>query len=315
VTPEFTESIAVRGPTSLLIGLVGPSGSGKTYSAMRLATGIVRIIGGHITMIDTENKRGLHYASDFRFRHISFDPPYTPARYAAAFDVAVRNSATVVVYDSASHEWEGEGGVLDMHEAELDRMCGEDMGKRERMNFPAWARPKAEHGRFRQAITRSNVMTVMCFRSKPKMTIKATKLGGKREAVDLGWQPITADDLVYEMMLRCLLPPGSDGKPRWTAEQQAEREVFKLPSQFRHIFPNDDVQLDEQIGEELAKWCVGTPNDGDIEAIVNGYATAQTQADFEAREKDRQLFWPRSSKEQKSKLKQASDTAKARILA
>jgi hypothetical protein len=308
----FTASPAVRGTTPLLLGIVGPGGSGKTFSALRLARGMVRVFGGHVTMIDTENGRGLHYADEFAYQHIPFDPPFSPARYTEAFECAVADHASVIIIDSGSHEWEGEGGVLDLQEEEIKRLTRGDDDKRDRMKFASWARPKAEHGRFRQTIVRASVTTIICFRAKEKVELKAPQLGGKKEMVDLGWRPITADDLTYELMLRCLLPPGSDGKPRWTPEQKGEREVFKLPQQFRDLFPDDTVQLTENLGERMARWAVGTCSDAQVEAIVSQYASCADVARLAELEAQRKDIWQRTTKAQKAALKAAADAATAR---
>ena len=62
VRRTFSVIPAVRESAPLLLGLTGPSGSGKTFSALRLATGIARVIPGGIVLIDTENRRAKHYA-------------------------------------------------------------------------------------------------------------------------------------------------------------------------------------------------------------------------------------------------------------
>jgi hypothetical protein len=50
--------------------------------------------------------------------------PFSPARYSEAIAAADKAGYPVIVVDSFSHEWAGDGGVLDMQEAELDRMAG-----------------------------------------------------------------------------------------------------------------------------------------------------------------------------------------------
>src|SRR5262245_49677002 len=129
----FESKPAVREQTPLLLGLVGPSGTGKTFSALRLATGIQRVSGGDIFMIDTEAKRGLHYAERFKFQHLSFASPFSPLDYMAAVEHCVSKGARIVLIDSLSHEHEGPGGVLEMHEAELNRLAGDNWEKRNKM--------------------------------------------------------------------------------------------------------------------------------------------------------------------------------------
>ena len=57
VSRTFKMRKAVRTKTPLWIALGGPSGGGKTLSALRLATGITKVFGGKIGVIDTEAER------------------------------------------------------------------------------------------------------------------------------------------------------------------------------------------------------------------------------------------------------------------
>ena len=84
----FAIKPAVREQVPVMVGLMGASGSGKTYSAIRLATGIQRVTGGDICVIDTESRRALHYADDFKFLHMQFDAPFGPLRYLEAIKAA-----------------------------------------------------------------------------------------------------------------------------------------------------------------------------------------------------------------------------------
>ena len=77
---SFTDYEATRRDLPLLLALVGESGGGKTFSALELATGIVRQNGGEIFFIDTEANRALHYADDFKFLHVPFYAPFCPFR-------------------------------------------------------------------------------------------------------------------------------------------------------------------------------------------------------------------------------------------
>ena len=125
----FTFRPAVRENVGLLIGLAGASGSGKTYTAMRLAAGIAG--DKPFCVIDTEAGRAKHYADMFRFDHGDLTPPFSPDRYADAIMAADKAGYPVIVVDSVSHVWAGDGGVLDWQDKELDRMAGDDWKKRE----------------------------------------------------------------------------------------------------------------------------------------------------------------------------------------
>src|SRR5208282_2893302 len=113
---------AVRSNVNLLIGLAGASGAGKTYTAMRLASGISE--GKRFVVLDTENGRASHYADQFAFDVAELREPFTPQTYADAIKSADDAGYSVIVVDSASHEYAGSGGILDMQEAEFERLGG-----------------------------------------------------------------------------------------------------------------------------------------------------------------------------------------------
>lgn len=250
---QFEDKPAVRERTPLLVGLVGPSGTGKTYSALRLATGIQRVSGGDIFFIDSEARRGLHYADRFRFRHVPFAAPFGSLDYLAAVEHCVRKGAGVVVVDSLSHEHEGPGGMLESHAAEVERLSRGDEGKAERVKMLAWARPKADRRRLINTLLQLPCNFVFCFRAKEKLKIERGK-----DPVQLGWMPIAGEEFVYEMVMKCLLLPGANGVPSWQSEHPGERAMMKLPRQFHDIF-REPHQLSEDIGQRLAEWAAGAP--------------------------------------------------------
>lgn len=249
---QFADAPAVRKATPLLIGLVGPSGSGKTYSALRLATGIQSVAGGDIGFIDTEANRALHYSEDFKFRHLSFGAPFSPLDYLAAIEHFVSKGCRNIVVDSMSHEHEGPGGVLEMHEAELDRMCGDDYKKRDRMTMLAWAKPKAQRRRLINTLMQINANFIFNFRAKEKIKIVRGK-----EPEQLGWMPIAGEEFVYECTANFLLMPRSGGVPTWGSDFLGERATMKLPKAFASLF-EESRPLDERHGEAMAKWAAGS---------------------------------------------------------
>jgi len=270
---QFEDSLAKREQVPLLIGLVGPSGSGKTFSALRLATGIQRVSGGEIYVIDTESRRALHYADRFNFRHLQFDAPFSPLDYLAAIDHCVKKGAKTLVIDSMSHEHEGPGGVKEWHDDEVEMMSGGNEEKAKRVNVLAWAKPKAARRRLINAILQHNCNYIFCFRAQQKL--KMVK-GGAPEP--RGWQPITDPQggYNYEMTLGCLLLPASDGVPTWQPEHDNEG-MIKLPAQFLDIF-KEGPQLSEYIGEKLGQWAAGGTEKTVVAATVSRPATPMDTA-------------------------------------
>lgn len=225
---RFEDTPAVRRAVPVLLGLFGPSGSGKSFSALRLATGMERVTGKATFCIDTEAGRALHYADLFKFRHVPFLAPFGPLDYLAAIEHCVKQGAGQIIVDSGSHLWEGQGGVLEMHEAELDRIAGTDFAKRERVKMLAWVKPKSELRRLINSLLQINCNFIFCFRAKEKMKIVKGK-----EPVALGYQPIISDEFTYEMTANLFLPPASSGAPLLMPEEIGERAMVKVPVQFR----------------------------------------------------------------------------------
>lgn len=262
----FEDKPATRERVPLFVGLYGPSGSGKTYSALRVAAGIQRVSGGDIFVIDTEAKRSLHYADKFKFRHVEFNAPFSPLDYLAAIEHCVKKGAGVIVIDSLSHEHEGPGGVLEWHEAEVQRMSGGDAGKAERVKMLAWQKPKQARRRLINSILQMSVNGVFCFRAKEKIKIEKGK-----EPTPLGWMPIAAEEFLYEMTVNALLPPGSHGTPRWEASQPGEEMMIKLPEQFRGLLLEHRDSLSEETGAKMAEWAAGdsaAPAQEELDAVL-----------------------------------------------
>lgn len=251
---QFVAREAVREQVPVLVGLMGASGSGKTYSALRLASGMQRITGGDICVIDTESRRSLHYADHFKFKHVEFGEPFASLDYLAALQQQVSGGAKVIIVDSMSHEHEGPGGYLDLHEQILDRRAGEDWKKREAMNMLAWVEPKQQRRAMINGILRLNANFIFCFRAGT--SAKPVKVGGKTEIVQQGYVAISGKEMIYEMTMAALLMPGSGGVPTWQSEEPGERMAIKLPRQFAGM--KDMARpLDEDMGQSLAEWARG----------------------------------------------------------
>jgi hypothetical protein len=247
---QFEDKPAVRERVPLMIGLYGASGSGKTFSALRLAAGFQRVSGGDTHVIDTESRRSLHYAERFKFRHVEFHAPFGPLDYLSAIEHCAHKGASTIVVDSMSHEHEGPGGVLEMHETIL-----EGFGGKASDSFRAWAKPKAERRRMINTIMQLPCNFIFCFRAKEK-----TKPGedehGKKTLIDRGFMPIAGEEFVYEMTATALLLPNAGGVPTWNSSFVGEKQMIKLPGQFAEIF-REAAPLSEDIGERMAKWAAG----------------------------------------------------------
>ena len=304
-TRTFADTEARRVQVPLMIGLTGPSGSGKSMSALRLATGIQRVTGGDIFAIDTESRRLLHYADNFKFRHVPFDAPFSPLDYLTAFEHCVAKGAKTIIADSMSHEHEGPGGVLELHETE--------MGGNYQKQFVAWAKPKAMRRRLINEMLRMDCNFVLCYRAREKLKI-VRNAQGKQEPQPRGWQPIAGEEYVYEATLNCLLLPASNGVPCWQPEHDNEG-MIKLPAQFRGIF-KDGPQLSEDIGVKLAEWSKGgapiTPRTASPASEGTALAVAPEEIAALGLEWKAWPFAP-AEQDKASFLKWVSETAKQKV--
>jgi hypothetical protein len=309
MTRTFDDRPAVREKTPLLIGLVSPSGAGKTMSALELATGIQRVSPGDIFVIDSEARRSLHYADKYKFRHVPFGAPFAPADYKAAIQYCIGKGAGTIVVDSQSHEHEGPGGVLEWHEKELDRMAGADFKKRNKMTMAAWAKPKAARRDLINFILQQPVNFIFCFRAKSKIKMKRGE-----DPIEMGFQAISGDEWIFEMQLNCLLLPGAKGIPIWQSDMPGEQACIKLPEQFRQLF-SSNPRLSADIGEALAMWAAGTeaPKPRSADELCADYARCGDPATLGRLESQRALAWAKLSKDDKVRVKQASDDARERI--
>lgn len=315
---------ATRVATPLLMGIVGPSGQGKTYSALRLATGMRRVTGGDIGVIDTESGRALHYAplpgekpdparGKFDFQHLELGPPFESLRYLEAIRLCANSGCKVIVIDSMSHEHEGIGGVLEKHDIEAKRLAVEYKSTPEAQQFPAWGPAKAGRKQLKSAIlTDLKVHVIFCFRSRDKTRPATTeeKKNGSDKMIHMGYSPIADSEFLFEMMTNFVFLPGSRGVPAWQSNKPGEREFMKLPDQFVHLF-EQPAQLSEELGQQIAEWAAGgdnkPPSEADLKIGLTAITAAKSLDEVEcAAETMRGKPWSREQR------KAISDAVKAR---
>lgn len=263
---SFEIKQATRQGVKPLIGIFGSSGTGKTMTALLLARGLVGD-KGKIVMLDTESGRGSLYADVIPggYETIEFREPFSPARYIEAVQTAESKGANVLVIDSASHEWEGIGGVTEMAgniaEAAAHKWNKDWDGS---IQFGHWKTPKMEHQKFVLKLLQSPLAIIVCLRAKQKSKqVKGTQEmadGGLIEARMIGKtcvvkdrfaSPIQAEDFIFEMMAYmevmkdhsvCVI------KHSHPSLRQCFPEDFKAPISIEH-------------GKKLAAWCAsaGSP--------------------------------------------------------
>lgn len=228
---------AVRESAGILIALAGPSGSGKTMSAMRLASGLCG--DKPFAVIDTEAGRATHYSDQFRFDHGDMKPPFRPARYLEAIVAAEEAGYGAVVIDSMSHEYEGEGGILEW---------ADEIGRT--VKSPGnWKEPKTAHKRMMNRLLQMRCHLIFCLRAEEKIKIDRHPDSGKTVIIPLGWTPICEKRFMFEMTASFTLIAEQPGVPQYDLPH-------KLQAQHRAFFP-DKQPITEDAGKRLAAWARG----------------------------------------------------------
>lgn len=309
---------AVLEKISLLIGLAGGTGSGKTYSAMKMATGLAG--RQPFAVIDTEAGRALHYAPrrgsqpdftrSFLFQHEELHPPFRPDAYTQKILELDARGFPVIVVDSCSHEWAGDGGILEWHEEELQRMAGDDWKKREACKMAAWIKPKMAHKKMVSRLLQIRAHLILCFRAEAKVEMVRDEKDGKMKIVEKktrtgldGWVPICEKNLPFELTASFLLTEDAPGFPK----------PIKLEEQHRPFFPLNQP-ISEKAGQLFGEWARGGAPESEYEKLLDDYARCQTDADLKAAEARREALWKQQLPAgQKPKLKEASDAARKRL--
>jgi len=196
---EFTPRRAVRSQARLKLAVTGPSNSGKTFSSLALACALASLVAdaegrpgtGKVLGIDTENDSMALYSDEFDFEHISFKAPYTTARYKLAMQEAVKGHYDVLLVDTITHQWQGEGGIQSRKDA-LDAEGGN--------SFTNWAKLSPEHTGFIEFIKQFPIHTICTMRSKTEYVLE-TNARGKQQPRKVGTAPIQREGMDYEFTM------------------------------------------------------------------------------------------------------------------
>ena len=185
-----------RRMSKLRLAIAGPAGSGKTYSALLIAFGMEaqsrkpKAQRATIALIDTERGSGDLYAHLGRYDVCSITAPFEPEKYTAAIQAAEEAGYEVIIIDSLSHAWSGEGGILDLHGHLADRSGN---------SWAAWRKVTPKHNRLVEAMLQSPCHIIATLRSKMEYT-QVTE-NGKTAVKKLGMNPIQRDGMEYEFTL------------------------------------------------------------------------------------------------------------------
>lgn len=179
---------AERKSTFLKIALCGVSGSGKTYSALLLAKGL----GNKIAMIDTENGSGEMYSHLADYDVAQLEPPFTVQKYVECVKAAEAAGYDVLIIDSLSQAWTGQGGILEL----VDKKTATSKAGN---SYTAWRDVTPEHNRLIDTILQSKLHVIVTMRSKTAYELQ--ERNGKKVPVKIGLAPVQRDGVEYEFTI------------------------------------------------------------------------------------------------------------------
>lgn len=185
---------AVRTQRPLRMAIYGPSNSGKTFTALMIGRELVGP-DGTIAVIDTERSSASIYAKDeetgkgYDFETAELTD-YAYSDYVKLIEQA--KDFDVLIIDSISHAWDGDGGILDL----VETVTQGQKGKQD--SFRAWSDPrirKAEEALWSAVLGfPGHVIVTM----RAKTTYERSVENGKTKIVKLGLEPRQRKGIEFE---------------------------------------------------------------------------------------------------------------------
>lgn len=200
----FTQ-MATKEKLRARVAIDGPTGSGKTYTALQWAR-ILAGPDGEIGCVDTENRSAAYYAPTpgveinrvnwwdppYEFRHLPVSAPYSPIWLrdviVAAPDELGENG--VLLIDSLTHFWSGEGGTLDIVDNAATR------GN----SFTGWKEGTPAQRAMLDAIIHCRCHVIVTMRSKMEFVLDEIVKDGRKISVPrkIGMAPEQRAGVEYE---------------------------------------------------------------------------------------------------------------------
>jgi len=219
---------AQRKRAKIRLSIQGPSGSGKTFSSLLIAKGLVGD-WSKICVIDTENHSADLYSHLGDYNVLTLGKPFTPEAYIQAIELCETSGIKAIIIDSLSHEWEGEGGILDIHSS----MVGN--------SFTNWSKVTPRHNALVQRILQSDCHVIATFRTKQDYVLSVKN--GKMVPEKVGLKSVTKDGMDYEFTTVFDL----DIHHNATCTKDRTSMFGQIP-----------IKLTESTGKSILQWCEGT---------------------------------------------------------
>lgn len=185
---------AKRQSVKLRMSLAAPSGFGKTIGALSIAYGITKD-WEKIAVIDTENESASLYSdhtikkSGFHigeFLTLPLQPPFTPEKYSQAIKICEDAGIEVIIIDSITHVWSGQGGLLE----DNNKLGG---------SFQSWAKTTPRYQKWLDSILQSKCHVITT--NRQKQGYEVTKENNKTKVEKVGLESEIRSGYDYEMTI------------------------------------------------------------------------------------------------------------------
>lgn len=246
------------------IAITGPAGAGKTYTALLLAGELKG--DGRILFLDSEARSSEKYADEFDYDIIPLAPPYSVETYLKAIKFAgEQDGYSVVIVDSLSHAWAGEGGALEQVDAAKSKYKGN--------TYVAWRDVTPTQWKMVEAILQNPKHVIACMRSK--MDYMIDQEGGKFSVKKIGLAPIQRAGMEYEFDV--------------VLDMDWDHRAIVSKTRMSSIADKVYLKPGKDLGQEIATW-LGTGEAERPEPLVEKVAEASTEGEPAEEEKKEREF-------------------------
>jgi hypothetical protein len=176
-------------------------------------------------------------------------PPYETEKYIKAIEEAEAQGYDVIILDSISHAWAGEGGLLDQQGKIADSGRGN--------SYTAWRNVTPKHNKFIEKMLSCNLHLIATMRSKTEYAL-ATNDQGKQQPKKMGLAPVQREGMDYEFTVVFDIDTNHNATPSKDRTSLFDGKIF-LPS--------------EKTGKALLDWL-----ESGVEAKVEVLAAAPKSA-------------------------------------
>lgn len=217
---------AERKQAKVRIAFCAPSGAGKTYSSLLVAQGL----GERIAMIETENGSGELYSDLCEYDVCRITKPFTPKKYITAIHEAERAGYDVIIIDSLTHAWAGQGGLLE----EVDKRKGRGN------DFSAWRDITPQHNELVNAMLESSCHVIATMRTKTAYDMVKDQKTGKVKPIKVGLAPVQRDGLEYEFTI--------------VFDIDVDRHMATASKDRTSLFDGQCFVPDIEVGKAIKRW-------------------------------------------------------------